>query len=402
MGTPEYGYAQDADRVTHVAVLSLFGIFALIAVIIRFWARKIQHTRWQLEDYFCLAGLVLSLSLTLFTIHAYVYWDLGGSETQQGNAGANMYLVIVQLKAILIGQLLWISSVSCLRASIIILYIHIFPVQKFRIACSIVLGVNASYWLATVLAALLICQPVSAQWTFQGKCGDQNSLDLFIGVFNLLIDVSVIVLPMPILWSLKLSTRKKLELSGIFGMGTIFCIVTLFRIIVVTWIKPDRSNAQKMYALLVLFTCLETLLGVINTCLPIMRPAFIRFGTSALWLRLSGQRLGERSGGGGSSSYGIRNGGSSRKGYIRSGSGKPPQSWPVNDGFTPAKRGTMDAVAMDDMFDHHSGVIGLDVGQPGPRVPPKSKDPGMSDASRILVQQVWDTERGVDGDSDRK
>ena len=62
----------------------------------------------------------------------------------------------------------------------------------------------------------------------------------------------------------------------------------------------------------------------------------------------------------------------------------------------------MDAVAMDDMFDHHSGVIGLDVGQPGPRVPPKSKDPGMSDASRILVQQVWDTERGVDGDSDRK
>lgn len=50
-------------------------------------------------------------------------------------------------------------------------------------------------------------------------CGSLKSLDLFTGMFNLLLDVCVVVMPMPILWGLKMNMSKKIGLTGIFGMG---------------------------------------------------------------------------------------------------------------------------------------------------------------------------------------
>ena len=55
-----------------------------------------------------------------------------------------------------------------------------------------------------------------------GHCGHQKSLDLFIGIFNVILDVAVVVLPMPVLWGLKMAVGQKIMLSGMFGMGTVY------------------------------------------------------------------------------------------------------------------------------------------------------------------------------------
>ncbi|KAL9124811.1 MAG: hypothetical protein Q9217_005902 [Psora testacea] len=181
-----------------------------------------------------------------------------------------------------VGQILWVSAVFFLRASILSLYVHIFGTKSFRITCYIVHAFNAVYFAATVLACCLICRPISANWNRKaGSCGNQKSLDLFIGIFNLLMDVCVVVLPMPVLWRLQLSTGKKLVLTGIFGMGVVICVVTLVRIWVTTLIHG--TNAQKIYSIIALLTCLEALLGTINTCFPVMRPVFTKLGTSKFW-----------------------------------------------------------------------------------------------------------------------
>ena len=49
---------QSSSRVTHVVVLSVFSFFALVAVIFRLWARKVQRSRLELNDYLCVTGLV--------------------------------------------------------------------------------------------------------------------------------------------------------------------------------------------------------------------------------------------------------------------------------------------------------------------------------------------------------
>lgn len=124
-------------------------------------------------------------------------------------------------KALLVGQLLWVTSVTVIRASVLTLYIRIFRTPSFRTACYVVQGFNLAYFVAVVLACCLICRPFAYLWNHSlvGFCGNQKSLDLFIGAFNLLMDATTVALPMPVLWGLQVRMNKKLAISGMFSIG---------------------------------------------------------------------------------------------------------------------------------------------------------------------------------------
>ena len=131
-----------------------------------------------------------------------------------------------------------------------------------------------------------------------GSCGDQKMLDIFIGIVNLLQDVVVVVLPMPILWGLQMARSKKVALSCIFGIGIMYdaqsgqallaskhvmltppycriCTITIYRVQVNSTIDdPTNLHAQDTYCLIALLTSLEALLGVISACLPMLKPLF--------------------------------------------------------------------------------------------------------------------------------
>ena len=114
------------------------------------------------------------------------------------------------------------TAVTIIRAAILTLYIQIFPTRSFRIACYAALGVDIIFGVSAVIADCLICQPITFRWAptmVDGFCGDQKSLDMFIAILNLLQDVAVVVLPMPILWGLQMARSRKVELSCIFGLG---------------------------------------------------------------------------------------------------------------------------------------------------------------------------------------
>ena len=119
------------------------------------------------------------------------------------------------------GELLWVTSVTLVRASVISLYIRIFQTPAFRTTCFGVQAFNMAYCVVIILACCLICRPFSYNWdrTIKGTCGDQRSLDLAIAVLNLLLDVTTVVLPMPVLWGLQMATSKKVIVSGILSMG---------------------------------------------------------------------------------------------------------------------------------------------------------------------------------------
>lgn len=59
------------------------------------------------------------------------------------------------------------------------------------------------------------------------------------------------------------------------------CVVTLIRIWVTTLIRPD--NVQQIYSVIALLAGLEALLGVIDCCLPVIRPVFTKFARFQVW-----------------------------------------------------------------------------------------------------------------------
>lgn len=207
---------------------------------------------------------------------------------------------------------------TLIRASVIFLYIQIFCTSPVRIACFGLLAINVAYFTGTVLACCLICRPFAYNWdqSIHGTCGDQKSLDLFIGIFNFLMDIATIALPMPVLWGLQMPTGRKAALSGIFSLVRKddfafvlpslrptyshiidgyhnICIITLVRIKVTTDINAYNTAAQ--YALIALLTCLESSLGVVNACLPVMKPIFDKLKPSSLISAMSAWTSSKRS-----------------------------------------------------------------------------------------------------------
>ena len=250
---------------------------------------------------------VFTLGLTVFTMHDNIYPVQGSTEAGIKWNG----------EALLVGQLLWATSVTFIRASVLSLYIRIFQTPTFRATCYTVLGFNLTYYAAVVLTSCLICRPIALLWdpSRHGSCGNQKSFDLFIGVFNLLMDVTTVALPMPVLWGLQLQTKKKLVIAGMFSMGIAYvpntqtpnkeetradvsysiCAITMYRIKITRDI--DEQDPWQQYLKLALLTCLEAQLGIINACLPLIKPIFKKLGATSIfnswWIRTPSGRSGK-------------------------------------------------------------------------------------------------------------
>lgn len=51
-------FSDNSTRVAHVVVIAIFSFFAVLALILRLWARKIQRVALELSDYLLVLGLV--------------------------------------------------------------------------------------------------------------------------------------------------------------------------------------------------------------------------------------------------------------------------------------------------------------------------------------------------------
>lgn len=103
------------------------------------------------------------------------------------------------------------------------LYLQIFSVndraRRTIIGLIVFLIINCVAWLVPTLA---VCRPVSAFWNVeghQGKCLNYNVFGTWISLPNIVIDLLMLILPIPLLWKMKIGLAKKLGLNLTFAIG---------------------------------------------------------------------------------------------------------------------------------------------------------------------------------------
>lgn len=209
-------------------------------------------------------------------------------------------------------ELLWNTANSLIKFSILHLYVQVFTTRGFRKLAYAMMVVVASFMLSLILSQFPICRPFAKNWEplLAGTCGDSIKTVIGVSVVNVCVDLTIIVLPMPILWRLQMATKRKVALSAIFGLGTMYvessrlvastqaiyfniftlisdtqiprrnsiCVITILR--VVAAVQFNMLDFTYDLAKLAIWTDLEPTLGMINACLPVMQPALRRvFGT---------------------------------------------------------------------------------------------------------------------------
>ena len=86
------------------------------------------------------------------------------------------------------------------------------------------MALATSWAIMTILIGLLICRPLSMNWnplTPGGKCGNQTAAFAAVGVVDLLTDLLILVLPLPMVVRLQVSRANKIGLVAIFGAGVL-------------------------------------------------------------------------------------------------------------------------------------------------------------------------------------
>lgn len=78
-----------------------------------------------------------------------------------------------------------------------------------------------SFGIGNTLMAFLICRPFAKNWDplLPGVCGSAIKALVATSVINLVVDLMIIVLPMPMVWQLQMAARKKIALTMTFGLG---------------------------------------------------------------------------------------------------------------------------------------------------------------------------------------
>ncbi|EKG11954.1 hypothetical protein MPH_10998 [Macrophomina phaseolina MS6] len=119
---------------------------------------------------------------------------------------------------------LYITSLSLVKISICCFYLRIFPERRFRNIVYFTIFCCAAYAIAFVVAVSLQCKPINYAWKHwdgehEGQCINVNALGWSSASFNIVLDLVVITLPVPQVWKLVLSTRKKVHVMCMFSVG---------------------------------------------------------------------------------------------------------------------------------------------------------------------------------------
>ncbi|RYP41496.1 hypothetical protein DL767_001001 [Monosporascus sp. MG133] len=126
-----------------------------------------------------------------------------------------------------------------------------------------------------------------------GSCMERVYLDITSASIQLLTDLFTFALPQNIIWSLQMSTRKKLGVSFVFAVGVLGCVAAAARLAMIID-KRDSQDTSFSIAVISLATLIESSCGFLIICAAAM-PRFVteskRILRSKRWAGLPTTRL---------------------------------------------------------------------------------------------------------------
>lgn len=145
-------------------------------------------------------------------------------------------------------------AIASTKLSVLALYYRIFALRKFRL---IVMGTACfvTAWIVVMEVVLgLGCRPIRAWWgEAEGVCVDKMKFTYFTNVTNLVTDLWIFSIPLPIILRLQATKDRRIGLCFLFSIGLGTCAISAARLSFVFGVSsPDMTC--KPYSPFSLFT----------------------------------------------------------------------------------------------------------------------------------------------------
>ncbi|PTB64965.1 putative PTH11-typeG-protein-coupled receptor [Trichoderma citrinoviride] len=171
------------------------------------------------------------------------------------------------------------NTVAITKLSFLFLYLDIFPQRKFRIICWTIIIQIAAGLVALSFTTIFQCSPVKYSWdkTIPGTCINIKAFWYGQSGWNTLMDVLVLVLPIPVILKLQMNRRAKISILAVFVLGAFVTITSIERLISLNFNATFILDFTWATGTSVIWTQVESTVGVICACTPSLRMPLARF-----------------------------------------------------------------------------------------------------------------------------
>lgn len=100
-------------------------------------------------------------------------------------------------------------------------YFRVFPTQRMRVVCWIMISILGIYGTWAVMSAFLNCIPVAKFWdpSIPGSCLSKTALWFSNASMHIATDLAILIIPIPALIAIDLPRRQKFALMIMFALG---------------------------------------------------------------------------------------------------------------------------------------------------------------------------------------
>ncbi|KAE8359594.1 hypothetical protein BDV27DRAFT_135822 [Aspergillus caelatus] len=257
-----------------VAVVPTVGAaLATLIYVLRLIACRMSTVGWRLEDLLMGIGLILSYGVTAFVIYtAFNGVGVPGNELPQDER------IRLQFGSWMI-QKFWAPSMAFVKISILVFLKRLLgTVKVVRVGVTCLIVFTMMWAFTELMGNIFQCHPVQYYYdtTLNGHCmPGQTKLFQTSACLSLVEDVIILLLPMPVVWRLRITVQQKIGLTIVFSLGALVCIFSLLRVIEFNHFHTDdlaSSSAKES-----VWTALELNVAIICGCLPLFKPLVHRF-----------------------------------------------------------------------------------------------------------------------------
>ncbi|RVD85066.1 uncharacterized protein DFL_003397 [Arthrobotrys flagrans] len=235
-------------------------IFAILAVVLRFFTRYFITKMVRLEDWLIIPGLIFAIVISV---------EIGLSEglgTHIWDVPMNKILHLWRT-AIIVQHLITLCHFF-IKSSLLLFYYQLSPKRSFRVAILITSAVNVAHTISNLLAVLFSCEPII--WSdalFTAKCTVNRYAVSFSGVvIFMVLDLVIILLPVPYILRLQLKKRKKVLMIGLFSLGALVVFASGMKVARLHDLSYNVDTTWQIDNLQ--WTLIELNLGIICACAP--------------------------------------------------------------------------------------------------------------------------------------
>ncbi|KAI1282228.1 hypothetical protein F5Y07DRAFT_395028 [Xylaria sp. FL0933] len=211
-------------------------VITTLATILRFWSRSLNTTRlkcrfWWDDALVAASAVVVLTELSL----ALRFLEMGFGKHIWAIPPANLGL----LKLFFATEILFNVSLFLAKTSALLFFRRVFPHHAsprwFNIGLWTCHGLNTAWFVGIILGVFLECNPISKKWnpTLPGQCVKDSNLYLSNAVPSIVIDLLILILPVPMIWGIQASRIRKASITLVFILAYSSLVVSIGRLVTV-------------------------------------------------------------------------------------------------------------------------------------------------------------------------